>query len=96
MSWKDYTERNPQTPEDMDSLCLKYYGVSRTEMNQRFVGDLPRDLRILEVGCGTGTNLRLLDLAGFRNLWGIDIEDTAIMESIDLTDPLTGSCVPVT
>ena len=72
MSWKDYTERNPQTPEDMDSLCLKYYGVSRTEMNQRFVGDLPRDIRILEVGCGSGTNLELLFKMGFWNLYGID------------------------
>jgi pseudaminic acid biosynthesis-associated methylase len=80
MTWdgqfgKDYTERNPQTAEETDALHLKYYGVTRTELQERFLGDLPRDMKILEVGCGTGTNLNLLDKMGFENLFGIDVQD---------------------
>ena len=34
--------------------------------------DLPSDSRILDVGCGSGVFLRTLQIAGFRNLVGID------------------------
>lgn len=34
--------------------------------------DLPFDSRILDVGCGSGISLRTLQMAGFRNLVGID------------------------
>lgn len=38
----------------------------------------PKDARILEVGCSGGPLLADLRLAGFRDLWGIDISSTAV------------------
>jgi SAM-dependent methyltransferase len=34
---------------------------------------LPKELRILDVGCGAGLNLRALSRHGFKNLLGIDL-----------------------
>lgn len=76
--WKSYTDRNPKTPEEMDALCLKLYGVTRTHMNQAYLGSLPRDMRILEVGCGSGANLMGLQQMGFNDLWGADTEYSAL------------------
>jgi len=67
-----YLGRNPQTGAEQDALCLEIYGVTFTSMIERFL-KLPRDISILEVGCGAGCNLELLRDAGFTDLRGIDI-----------------------
>jgi pseudaminic acid biosynthesis-associated methylase len=71
---RDYTSRNPCTPEEAEALYVKKYGVTRTDMNNEFVGDLPRDIRILEVGCNVGVQLVLLNKMGFKHLYGIDVQ----------------------
>ncbi len=42
-----------------------------------------REIKVLEVGCGTGTNLLELIVLGFspNNLWGIDLIDERITEA---------------
>lgn len=40
--------------------------------------DLPKDARILDVGTGTGANLRMLRDLGFTNVTGIDNNDLAL------------------
>jgi len=57
---------------------VKNYGVSRTEMNRRFLSDLPRDARILEVGCNLGNQLALLQDLGFTNLYGVEVQEHAL------------------
>jgi pseudaminic acid biosynthesis-associated methylase len=52
--------------------------VSRTELNQRFLADIPRSARILEVGCNEGNQLCVLQEMGFRNLYGIEIQEYAL------------------
>lgn len=42
-----YTDRNTFTQEDMEQLYLRNYGVTRTEMNSRFLSQLDRSIRIL-------------------------------------------------
>jgi pseudaminic acid biosynthesis-associated methylase len=71
---RDYTDRNNLTAEGLDELYLHQFGVSRTEMNQRFLGNQPRQLRILEVGCNVGMQLRHLLQMGFRDLYGIELQ----------------------
>ncbi len=40
----------------------------------------PGSPRLLDVGCGSGHNLRLIEQLGFR-CWGIDVSSTAIAEA---------------
>ena len=74
----DYTERNSFSPAQVDELWVKNYGVSRTEMNRRFLSDLPRDAHILEVGCNLGNQLVLLQEMGFTNLYGVEVQEHAL------------------
>jgi pseudaminic acid biosynthesis-associated methylase len=75
---REYTDRNAYSPAELDELYRKNYGVTRTEINQRFLKDVPRDARVLEVGCNMGNQLVLLEQMGFTNLRGIEIQSYAL------------------
>jgi pseudaminic acid biosynthesis-associated methylase len=62
----------------LDELYLRNYGITRVEINDRFLKDVPRDARILEVGCNIGTQLLCLQQMGFSNLHGIEIQSYAL------------------
>ena len=47
---KEYTDRNPQSAEDVDGLYMKNFGVSRTTLNEEFLEDIPKSITILEQG----------------------------------------------
>lgn len=74
----EYTDRNFMTVEEMEELTEKYYGISRTKINEMFFKDFRRDIRILEVGCNIGNQLECLQRMGFNNLYGIDISQYAV------------------
>ena len=76
-----YTDRNSLTPEALDALYRKNYGIGRSELNQRFLADIPRNARILEVGCNEGNQLCALREMGFQNLYGIEIQDYALRKA---------------
>ncbi len=75
---REYTDRNPQSVEEMNALYEKSFGVSRIELNQEFLGDLDRNLRILEVGSNVGVQLQILQQMGFRDLYGIELQSYAV------------------
>lgn len=75
---KEYTDRNALTYEGMEQLYEKQYGISRTEMNSRFLKELNKDIRILEVGSNIGNQLLCLQKAGFKNLYGIELQSYAV------------------
>jgi pseudaminic acid biosynthesis-associated methylase len=75
---REYTERNQYLPAELDVFYQKMYGITRTDLNARFLQDVPRDARILEVGCNMGNQLLLLREMGFTNLHGIEIQDYAL------------------
>jgi pseudaminic acid biosynthesis-associated methylase len=75
---REYTDRNAYTPAELDELCRKNYGISRTEINQRFLEAVPRQARILEVGCNIGNQLLFLREMGFINLHGVEIQSYAL------------------
>ncbi len=73
-----YTDRNTLSPDELDELYVKRYGISRTDLNRRFLAEIPRNAKILEVGCNVGNQLLLLERMGFTNLHGIEIQEYAI------------------
>lgn len=78
---KEYTERNFFTEQEWDQYYIKQYGVTKLQMNQEFIGNLPKDIRILEVGCNIGMQLRGLQQQGFTNLYGIELQWNAVDRS---------------
>ncbi len=76
-----YTDRNSLTPDALDALYRRNYGIGRRELNQRFLADMPRTARILEVGCNEGNQLCALREMGFENLYGIEIQDYAVRKA---------------
>jgi SAM-dependent methyltransferase len=74
---KEYTDRNTFTPDEVDSLHIEYFGVSRTQLNREVLDNLELN-RILEVGCNVGNQLNLLKQMGYLDLWGIELQDYAV------------------
>lgn len=80
-SGKRYTDRNTFNPKQLDDMYRRNSGVPRSKMNAMFLGKLDRNMRILEVGCNIGNQLRMLQKMGFRNLYGIEINKYAIEQA---------------
>ena len=75
---KEYTDRNAMSLEEMEALCKRNYGVTRTELNERFLDRIDRSARILEVGSNIGNQLLCLQKMGFLNLYGIELQSHAL------------------
>lgn len=73
----EYTDRNIMSPDELDKVTIKDYGISRTELNKEFLDEIKLD-KILEVGCNAGNQLLLLQKMGFNNLWGIELQEYAV------------------
>ncbi len=78
---KEYTNRNTFTLEEVDALYTQRIGVSRTAINQRFLGSMDTSLRILEVGANIGLQLSLLQNQGFSDLWGVELQWYAVEQA---------------
>lgn len=75
---QEYTDRNALSLVEMDLMYKNYYGVTRTALNQKFLGELPASVRILEAGSNVGNQLLCLQRMGFHNLYGIEIQSYAV------------------
>lgn len=75
---REYTERNPHTAEDVQKLYLERFGVTREDMNNEFISRLNRDIKILEAGCNVGAQLITLQEMGFKNLYGVELQEFAV------------------
>ena len=75
---KEYTNRNALTLDELERMYENNYGLSRTELNNIFIGKLDHSIKILEVGSNIGNQLLLLQKMGFKNLYGIEINDYAV------------------
>jgi len=82
---KEYTDRNPQTADDMDKMYLREFGVARSQLNREFLDGLDRDIRILEVGCNVGSQLASLQKMGFKDLYGVELQSYAVEKAKSLT-----------
>lgn len=61
-------------------------GVTRSKLNNEFLSDLDRNIKILEVGCNIGNQLKMLQGMGFKDLWGIEISDYTLKLAIEQTE----------
>ena len=73
-----YTDRNTVNLAQLDALYLTNFGIPRRQLNETFLRDIPRDARILEVGCNSGNQLLLLREMGFTNLSGVEVQSYAL------------------
>ena len=78
---RQYTDRNAHTVEELEELYRRNFGITRTEINRRFLDSLSRSLRVLEVGSNMGTQLLCLRRMGFERVTGIDLQMDAIQRS---------------
>lgn len=75
----EYTDRNTLSLDELDNLYVKYYGITRTTLNNKFLrGILTNSSPVLEVGCNIGNQLLLLQKSGFNNLYGLELQEYAI------------------
>jgi len=82
---KEYLKRNPKSVKELNKRYTGIYGVTRTSMNKEFLREISKDARILEVGSGSGIQLKTLQEMGYKDLMGIDISQEAIEDSKKLT-----------
>ncbi len=88
----EYTDRNTHSFEDWDRFYIENWGVTRLEMNERSLSGVDREIKILEVGCNTGMQLRGLQKMGFKNLYGIEIQKYAVEQAKDFTNEINIIC----
>ncbi len=75
---KEYTDRSTYSLDEMEARYIKNYGVKRKELNERFLSNIHKDARILEVGCNIGNQLVTMKEAGFTNLCGVEVSTYAL------------------
>jgi pseudaminic acid biosynthesis-associated methylase len=82
---RNYTDRNVFTVEELNKDYVECFGLSRMEMNSAFLDGLPPSMRILEIGCNVGNQLRCLQHMGFENLFGLEVQWYAVEKARELT-----------
>lgn len=75
---RQYTKRNLLPLDQMEELYRRNYGITRTELNELFLGRMPSSTAILEVGSNVGNQLLCLQKMGFDNLFGIEPQSCAV------------------
>jgi pseudaminic acid biosynthesis-associated methylase len=81
---KEYTSRNTFSKEKWDGFYKEHFGVTKIDMNNEFLSELDKDIKILEVGCNVGNQLKGLQDMGFTNLYGIELQQGAVEKSKNL------------
>jgi pseudaminic acid biosynthesis-associated methylase len=75
---REYTDRNTVDVEALQSVYLKNYGITRRQINEAFLRDIPKDASLLEVGCNAGNQLILLQRMGYSRLSGVELQPYAL------------------
>ena len=89
---KEYTDRSSHSAEEWDKFYIDTWGKTKIEMNQNFLGSLPKDIKILEVGCNTGMQLNGLQRMGFENIYGVELQAYAVEEAKKFTKNINILC----
>ena len=78
---KEYTERNNMSLEEWNQYYIDRFGSTKLQLNEAFIGNLSKTIKILEVGCNMGLQLMGLQEQGFNNLYGIELQWDAITKA---------------
>lgn len=79
---KDYTLRNIyKSLEDHNQSYIEFYGKTKDDLNKEILSNLPKKLKILEIGSNVGYQLASLQRFGFVNLFGIEIQRECVEDS---------------
>ncbi|MBC7411114.1 MAG: methyltransferase domain-containing protein [Bacteroidia bacterium] len=89
---KEYTDRNTHSAEEWDKFYVNCWGKSKIEMNESFLGHLPKESKLLEVGCNIGLQLNGLQRMGFTNIYGVELQRYAVEEAKKLTKDINVIC----
>ncbi|MCE3278359.1 MAG: hypothetical protein K0S44_550 [Bacteroidetes bacterium] len=89
---KEYTDRCTFSDEEWDKFYSKTWGKTKIEMNKGFIGNLSKDIKILEVGCNTGMQLNGLQRMGFENIYGVELQPYAAEEAKKRTKNINIVC----
>ena len=66
---REYTKRNTfNSYETWNRSYIKKFGVSKDYINKEFLQKLPKEIKILEIGCNIGYQLNCLKKMGFKDL----------------------------
>ncbi len=87
-----YTDRNSRSLNEWNTFYNDTWGITKIEMNERFIGQLPKSSKILEVGCNTGMQLNGLQQMGFENLYGIELQSYAAEQAKKYTKNINIIC----
>ncbi len=84
---KEYSDRNSwQSDAEWDQFYLDNWGHSKIDINNAVMSGLPKDARILEVGCNIGMQLRGFQRMGFTNLYGVELQAYAVEKAKQITE----------
>lgn len=72
----NYLNRN-NTIETVNELYKKQTGITVEKIFNNFFDKINRECTIIELGCNIGLNLSILNKMGFKNLTGLEINETA-------------------
>ncbi|MDQ3049037.1 MAG: methyltransferase domain-containing protein [Bacteroidota bacterium] len=89
---KEYTDRNSHSEKEWDEFYINTWGKTKIEMNSAFLGHLPKESRILEVGCNTGMQLNGLQRMSFENIYGVELQPYAAEEAKKYTKGINIVC----
>lgn len=78
---KEYTDRTSLNYSEWGKFYIDMWGKTKIDMNTDFIGQLPENIKILEVGCNIGLQLNGLQLMGFKNIYGIELQPYAVEEA---------------
>jgi len=83
---QEYSDRNSwQSDEEWDQFYIDTWGKTKIEINNLVMSDLPKDIKILEIGCNIGQQLRGFQRMGFKNLYGLELQQYAVEKGKDNT-----------
>lgn len=55
-----------------------YHNAEKIAIDSFFFGEVPKEARILDVGCAIGLGMKYLESLGYENVYGIDLDERKI------------------
>ena len=77
---KKYIQRNNDDKE-FNKRYIEKFGIKKNKINKDFYKYFKKNFKFLKIDCNVGMQLKIINKSGFKNLFGIDIQQRAINEA---------------